>query len=65
MWLDEEGSIQGKVDTRDELLARGLDTVVDIKKRENQPRRTTRGLRTPVVSAVRFKVGYYNVYFKL
>jgi hypothetical protein len=53
------------VDTRDELLARGLDTVVDIKKRENQPRRTTRGLRTPVVSAVRFKVGYYNVYFKL
>jgi hypothetical protein len=37
-----------KVDTRDELLARSLDAAAGIKKREDQLRRTTRGLRTRV-----------------
>jgi hypothetical protein len=37
-----------KVDTRDELLARILDAVPRIKKREDQLRRTTRDQRTRV-----------------
>ena len=37
-----------KVDTRDELLARILDAAACIKKREDQLRRTTRDLHTPV-----------------
>jgi hypothetical protein len=44
--LDEERSIQKKVDTRDELLARSLDAAARIKKREDQLGRTARGLRT-------------------
>jgi len=37
-----------KLDTPDELLDRILDVAVCIKKREDQLRRTTRDLRTPV-----------------
>jgi len=39
---------KSKVDTPDELLARNLDAVASIKKREDQLRRTTRHLRTRV-----------------
>jgi hypothetical protein len=36
-----------KADTRDDFLG-NFDAAVHIKKREDQPRRTTRDLRTPV-----------------
>jgi hypothetical protein len=36
------------VETRDELLSRILNAAANIKKRENQLRRTTRDLRTRV-----------------
>jgi hypothetical protein len=49
---------KGKVDARDDLLARILNTSVDIKEREGQLRKTTRDLRPRVVSVLRFKVGY-------
>ena len=38
-----------KVDTADELLARILDAAANIKKREDQLRRTTRDFQTRVV----------------
>jgi hypothetical protein len=41
-----------KVDTPDELLARILDAAACIKKREDQLRRTTRDLHTPVAKCV-------------
>jgi len=37
-----------KVDTQDELLARVLDVAGCVKTREDQLRRTTRDLHTPV-----------------
>jgi len=46
--MNEERSLQKKVDTPDELLARILDAAACIKKREDQLRRTTRDLRTRV-----------------
>ena len=39
-----------KVDAPDELLARILDAAARIKKREDQLRRTTRDLHTPVAN---------------
>jgi hypothetical protein len=44
--MAEERSLQRKMDTGDELLARILDAAACIKKREDQLRRTTRDLRT-------------------
>jgi hypothetical protein len=44
--LDEGGSLQTKLDTQDQLLARILDSAACIKKRDDQLRRTTRDLRT-------------------
>jgi hypothetical protein len=41
-----------KVDTRDELLARVVDTAARIKKREDRLRRTKRELRTRVAKYI-------------
>jgi hypothetical protein len=46
--LDEGGSLQNKMDTPDQLLARILDDTARIKSHEDQLRRTTRDLRTRV-----------------
>jgi hypothetical protein len=46
-WMKSE-VYKAKVDTRDELLACILYASVRIKTREDQLRRTTRGLRTRV-----------------
>jgi hypothetical protein len=43
--LDEERSLQKKVDTRDELLARIFDVAAPIKEREYQLRRAIRDFR--------------------
>jgi hypothetical protein len=49
VWLDVELSYRRKDEyTPDELLARILDAAGSKKKREDQLRRTTRDLRTPV-----------------
>ena len=40
------------MDTADELLASILDAAASIKKREDQLRRTTRDLHTPVAKCV-------------
>ena len=48
MGLDEEGSLQRNVDTRDEFLALKLNAAVRIKKHEDLLRRTTRHLHTRV-----------------
>jgi len=54
--LDEEGSLQKK----DELLARILDAVACIKKREDQLRRTTRDLRTRVAKCTEVDGGIFE-----
>ena len=46
--LDEERSLQRKVDTAVGLLTRIVDAAACIKKRDDQLRRTTRHLRTRV-----------------
>jgi hypothetical protein len=46
-----------KVDTPDEMLARILDAAACIKKREDQLRRTTRDLRTPVAKCTEVDSG--------
>jgi hypothetical protein len=46
-WMKSE-IYNRKADTQDELLARVLNAAACIKKREDQLRRTTRGLRTRV-----------------
>jgi hypothetical protein len=46
--LDEERTLQNEEYTFGKLLARILDAATRIKKREDQPRRTTRDLRTRV-----------------
>ena len=56
MELDEEGSLQKK----DELLARILDAVACIKKREDQLRRTTRDLRTRVAKCTEVDGGIFE-----
>jgi hypothetical protein len=54
--LDEGQSLQRKVDTRDELLARILDAPACIKKRDDTLWRKTR---------VRLTVGFSNTYYEL
>ena len=48
------------VDTPDELLARILDAAVRIKKPEDQPRRTTHDLRTPVAKCTEADGGIFE-----
>ena len=48
------------LDTPDELLARILDVAVCIKKREDQPRRTTRDLRTRVAKCTEVDGGDFR-----
>jgi hypothetical protein len=50
--LNEERSLQKKVDTQNELLARVLDAAARIKKCEDQLRRTTRDLCTPAAKCI-------------
>ena len=49
-----------KVDTPDELLARILDAAAPIKKPEDQPRRTTHDLRTPVAKCTEVDGGIFE-----
>ena len=49
-----------KVDTADELLARVLDPAANIKKREDQMRRTTRDLHTRFVKCVEVGGGIWE-----
>jgi hypothetical protein len=46
--LEKERSLREKVDKRDEFLARIMNAAASLKKREDQPRRATRDLRTRV-----------------
>jgi hypothetical protein len=50
--LDEERSLQRKVDTPEELLARILDVAAHMKIREDQISRTTRDLRKRVANCI-------------
>jgi hypothetical protein len=54
-WMQSE-VYKRKVDTRNELLARILDTAARIKEREVQLRRTKRDPRTRVVIFVEFVI---------
>jgi hypothetical protein len=55
-----------KVGTRDELFGCSLDAAAEIKKCEYRLRRTARNLRMgDMQSALRFTVGFSNIYFKL
>jgi hypothetical protein len=56
--LDKKRSLQRKVDTRDELLARTLDAAVPIKEREDQLRRTTRDFAHERQSALKLTVEF-------
>ena len=55
-WMKSEVN-KIKLDTPDELLARMLDAAGCINKREDQLRRTTRDLRTPVAKCSVFDGG--------
>jgi len=46
MGLDEERSVQNKMDTRDELLDFIMDVVAHIKERQDEIRRATRRVLT-------------------
>jgi len=48
------------VDTPDELLARILDVVASVKKREEQLRRTTRDLRARVAKCAEVDGGIFD-----
>jgi hypothetical protein len=48
------------VETRDEVLARILDSAARIKKLEDQLRRTTRDLRTRVAKCIEVDVGIFE-----
>jgi hypothetical protein len=61
--LDEEWSLQRKVDTRDELLTRILDAAARIKKREDQLRQ--HAVFAHEFQSARLKMGFANVYCEL
>jgi predicted P-loop ATPase len=66
VWLDEERSLQNKVDTWEELLARILDAAVCIKRLQDQLRRTTRVIVAhELQSAMRLTVGLPKIYSEL
>jgi hypothetical protein len=48
------------VDTRDELLADIFDVAIRMKKREDQPKRTTRDLRARVAKYVKVDGGIFR-----
>ena len=48
------------MDTPDERFARILDAAVPIKKPEDQPRRTTQDLRTPVAKCTEVDGGIFE-----
>ena len=60
MGLDEEGSVQKKVNTRDELLVNILDVIVCIKKRLDALRRTTRHVLTRVAKCIDVDGGIFE-----
>jgi len=55
-WMKSE-VYKRKVNTQHELLARTFDAAACIKKSEDQFRRTTRDLRTKLLSALRLDFG--------
>jgi hypothetical protein len=60
--LDEERSLQRKVDTRDELLANILNAAAPTKKCEDQLNRKKLDRRTRVAKCLRLTVGFSNFY---
>jgi hypothetical protein len=58
-WMDGE-VYKIKVDTRNELIARGLDAAARIKKSEDRLRRTTRDLRTRVAMCIEVDGGIFE-----
>ena len=60
MELDEERSLQTKVDSPDELLARILDAAGCVTEREDQLRQTARDLRTRVAESSEVDVGIFE-----
>jgi len=58
--LDEERSLQRKVDTRDELVACIFDAAVRVKKRDDQLRRATRDFRTRDAKCLDFYSGIFE-----
>ena len=59
--LDDERSLQKKVNAADEFLARILGTAAGIKKLGARPRRTTRDLHTPVAKCNEVDSGIYEL----
>lgn len=61
LWGWAKGEVhKRKMDTRDKLLARSLDAATRIKKREDQPRRITRDLRTGLAKCVEVDGGIFE-----
>ena len=54
-----------KVDTPDELLARILNAAACVKKREDQLRRTTRDIHTPVAKCTEVDGRIFEFYCEL
>jgi hypothetical protein len=61
--LDEERSLQRKVETRDELHARILDAAASMKKWEDRLRRATRDLRARIVKCIEVDGGIFEFLF--
>ena len=61
--LDEEWSLQRKVDTRDELLAHILDAAARIRKREDQLRQ--HAVFAHELQSARLTMGFANFYCEL
>jgi hypothetical protein len=57
---DEERSLQKKLDTRNELLARILDAAVCIQKLQDQLTRTKRDFRTRVGKCIEVGGGLFE-----
>jgi len=61
LWCWMKGEVNElKVDTRDELPARILDAAASKKGREDQPRRTTRDLRTRAAECTEVDGGIFE-----
>jgi hypothetical protein len=59
--MDEKRSLQIKVNTRDELVARITNSAALIKQERQEELRRTKGLK----SALNLMVGFLNTYFEL
>ena len=64
-WMKSE-VYKGKVNTRDELVARIMNSAAIIKQeRQDDLRRATRTIAKRVKSALKSMVGFLNTYFEL